>query len=87
MPEFGRIVAALAPSATEKLLEFIDAQRSSVWSCPFRVLAGAQEPPDGLTLNMQRKTNGLLTHSLAVQFNYFVVPINPSLATILTILL
>ena len=36
---------------------------------------------------MQGKTDGLLTHSLAVQSNYFVVPINPALATILTILL
>jgi hypothetical protein len=87
VPEFGRIVAALSPSATEKLLEFIDARRSSVRSRPFRVPAGTQETPDGLALNMQRKTDGLLTHSLAVQSNYFVVPINPALATILAILL
>src|SRR5471030_799709 len=55
----------------------------SVRSRPFRVRAGTQKTPDGLTLNMQRKTDGLLTHSLAVQSNYFVVPINPALATIL----
>src|SRR5450756_840535 len=87
VPQFGRIVTTLAPSATEKLLESIDARRSSVWSRPFRVPAGAQETPDGLTLDMQRETDGLLTHSLAVQSNYFVVPINPALATILAILL
>ena len=79
MPEFGRVVAAFAPSATEKFLEFINARRSSVRSRPFRIAAGTQETSDGLTLNMQGKTDGLLTHSLAVQSNYFVVPIHPAL--------
>src|ERR1017187_6642199 len=36
---------------------------------------------------MQRQTDGLLAHSLAVQANYFVIPINPVLATILAILI
>ena len=86
VPEFGRIVAALAPSTKEKLLEFVDARRSSMRRRPFRVSPGAQETPDGLSLNMQRETDGLLTHTLTVQANYFVIPINPALATVLTIL-
>jgi hypothetical protein len=58
--------------------------RRAIARRPFRVPGGAHETPDGLSLNMQRETNGLLTHSLAVQSNYFVVPINPVLATVLT---
>jgi hypothetical protein len=69
VPGFGRVVAALAPSATEKLLEFIDARRSSVRSRSLRIPSGTQETPDGLTLNMHGKTDGLLTHSLAVRSN------------------
>ena len=87
MPEFGRIVAALAPSTKEKLLEFINARRFSMRGRSFRVLTGAQETPDGLSLNMQRQTDGLLAHSLAVEVNYFVIPINPVLATLLAILI
>ena len=86
-PEVGRSVAALAPSAAEQLLVFIDSRRSPVRFCPFRGPDGAQETPDSFTLNRQRKTDGLLTHALAVQSHYFVVPINPALATILAILL
>src|ERR1022692_806343 len=87
VPQFGRIVAALGPAATEKLLEFVDARRSSMRCRPFRVLAGAHEPPDRLALDMQRETDFLLTHTLAVQSDHFVVPINPALAPIFTILL
>lgn len=54
---------------------------------PFRGLAGAQEPPDGLSLDFKGATDALLTHALAMQFNHFVVPINPTLAPILTMLL
>jgi hypothetical protein len=86
VPEFGRIVAPLGPATAEKLLEFVDARRSSVRRRPFRVLAGAQEPPDGLSLDFQSATDALLTHTLAMQSNYFVVPINPTLVSILTML-
>jgi hypothetical protein len=52
VPEFGRVMAAVPPSTKEKLAEFIDAWRSPVRCRPFRVLAGTQEAPDGLSLNM-----------------------------------
>jgi len=87
VPEFGRIVAALAPSPKEKLLEFIDARWSSMRRRSFREPASAQETSDGLSLNMQRQTDGLLAHSLAVEANYLVIPINPVLATLLAILI
>jgi hypothetical protein len=72
-------VAALAPSAQEKLLEFIDARRSSVRCRPFRVPTGAHETPDGLSLDIQCETDCLLTHAFAVQSYYFVVTVNPAL--------
>ncbi len=53
---------------------------------PFGELARADEPPDRLPLDVQSDTDGLLTHALAVQFNHFVIPVNPTLAPILTIL-
>jgi hypothetical protein len=87
VPEFGRIVATLAPSTKEKLLEFINARRSSMRRRSFRVPTGAQETPDGLSLNMLRQTDGLLAHSLAVQSDYFVISINPVLATVLATLI
>ena len=87
VPKHRRVVATLIPATMEKLLEFVDAQRSSVRRRPFRELAGAQKPPDRFSLDMQRETDCLLTHTLAVKSYYFVIPINPALATILTILL
>ena len=80
-------MAALAPSTEEELLESIDARWSSVRRRPFRVLAGAHETPDRLSLDMQRETDRLLTHALAVQVYYLVVPVNPALATIFAIVL
>ena len=50
---------------------------------PLRKLIGAQEAPDRLSFHMQCARYVGLTHSLAMKFNHFVVPLYSALPPLL----
>jgi hypothetical protein len=67
--------------------ESMDAWRPTVGFRSFGKLPSSQEAPNRLPSDLQRAPDFLLTHSLAVECNYFVVSFQSSLPSVVTQLL